>query len=52
VFGGTSESDLALRAQHRPALLIDRGERYGAPLNVDQVLASGRIRLCERGQEG
>jgi lysophospholipase L1-like esterase len=51
VFAETSDADLALAAQHRPALFFDRGEPYRTPLNVDQVLASGKVRLCDRGQD-
>jgi lysophospholipase L1-like esterase len=51
VFADTSEADLALAAQHRPALFFDGGERYRTPLNVDELLASGKMRLCDRGQD-
>jgi hypothetical protein len=51
VSADTSEADLALAAQHRPALFFDRGERYRTPLNVDQLLTSGKMRLCDRGQD-
>jgi lysophospholipase L1-like esterase len=51
VSADTSEAELALAAQHRPALFFDRGERYRTPLNVDQLLTSGKMRLCDRGQD-
>jgi hypothetical protein len=51
VLADTSEADLALAAQHRPALFFDSGERYGTPLNVDQLIASGKLRLCDRGED-
>jgi lysophospholipase L1-like esterase len=42
--------DLALAVQHRPALLFDRGEKDAVPLDVDRVLASGKVRQCRTGQ--
>jgi lysophospholipase L1-like esterase len=51
VLASTSDSDLALAAQHRPALFFDDDEPYPRPLNVDQLLTSGKLRLCNRGQE-
>ena len=45
-----STSDLALAAQHKPALLFDRGEPSPTPLNVDQLLKSGKLRICRNGQ--
>jgi lysophospholipase L1-like esterase len=46
----TGDEDLALAARHRPALFFDTGEKYAMPLNIDQMLKSGKLRLCERGQ--
>jgi lysophospholipase L1-like esterase len=50
VLDPASDEDLALAAQHRPVLLFDSAERYRTPLNVDQLLRSGKIRQCLRGQ--
>ena len=50
VLSPTSDSDLALAAKHRPALFFDSEEPYPTPLNVDRLVASGRLRLCEQGQ--
>jgi lysophospholipase L1-like esterase len=46
------ESDqlLALAARHRPALFFDSGEEDHTPLNIDRLIASGKMRLCERGE--
>ena len=44
------DQDLALAAKHRPALFFDRGEDDHTPLNVDNLIASGHMSLCERGQ--
>lgn len=46
------ESDqlLALAARHRPALFFDSGEDDDTPLNIDQLIASGKMSLCERGE--
>ncbi|MBN1527541.1 MAG: hypothetical protein JW895_00650 [Thermoleophilaceae bacterium] len=50
VLSPDSDSDLALAVRHRPALFFDRGEPYPVPLNVDGLMASGKLRLCEQGQ--
>ena len=50
VLSPTSDGDLALAAQHRPALFFDSDEPYPTPLNVDRLVASGKLRLCEQGQ--
>jgi lysophospholipase L1-like esterase len=46
----TSDADLVLAAKYRPALFFDSREPDATPLNVDQVLNSGKMRLCDRGQ--
>jgi lysophospholipase L1-like esterase len=46
----TSDEDLALAAKYRPALFFDSSEAYPEPLNVDRILASGKMSLCDRGQ--
>jgi lysophospholipase L1-like esterase len=46
----TSDQELALAAKHRPALFFDRDEPYPTPLNVNRLLESGKIKLCDRGQ--
>jgi lysophospholipase L1-like esterase len=46
----TSDQDLALAATHRPALLFDSDEPYPTPLNIERLLASGEMKLCEKGQ--
>ncbi len=46
----TGDQDLTLAARHRPALFFDGDEPYPSPLNVDRLLASGRMKLCEQGQ--
>ncbi|HEX5927023.1 MAG TPA: GDSL-type esterase/lipase family protein [Baekduia sp.] len=43
-------SDLALAAQHKPALFFDRDEPDPSPLNIDQLLRSGKLRVCRHGQ--
>ena len=50
VLAPTSDQDLSLAAKHRPALFFDDHEDYPRPLNIDHVLASGKLRLCDRGQ--
>jgi hypothetical protein len=45
-----ADEDLALAYQHRPALFFDRGERFRTPLNVDAMLASGAVDLCDDRQ--
>jgi lysophospholipase L1-like esterase len=47
---GSAEQDLALAARHRPALLFDTRERFAAPYDVDELLESGKVRLCGAGQ--
>lgn len=47
---GTAEQDLALAARHRPAVFFDSGERFPAPYDVDELLESGKVRLCGAGQ--
>jgi lysophospholipase L1-like esterase len=51
VLAETSDSDLALAARHRPALFFDGREPYPKPLNIDNMLASGKVHLCDRGQD-
>jgi lysophospholipase L1-like esterase len=46
----TADQDLALAAKHRPALFFDSAEKYAVPLNIDAVLRSGKLRLCNKGQ--
>jgi hypothetical protein len=50
VLSPTADQDLALAAKHRPALYFDGGEPYPTPLNIERLLASGKIRLCEKRQ--
>jgi hypothetical protein len=50
VLSPTAEQDLALAERHRPALFFDRKEPYPTPLNIHELLASEKIRLCEKGQ--
>lgn len=50
VLSPTADTDLALAAQHRPALFFDHKEDYRRPLDVDKVLASGKLKLCPKGE--
>jgi lysophospholipase L1-like esterase len=50
VLSPSTDQDLALAAKHRPALYFDGGEPYPTPLNIDRLLASQKIRLCEERQ--
>ena len=45
-----ADQDLALAAKHRPYLFFDSRETYDTPLNIDQVLKSGKVRLCGGAQ--
>jgi lysophospholipase L1-like esterase len=51
VLAPTSDEDLALAVAHRPALFMDRRELYPRPLDIDQLLGSGRISMCEPDQK-
>jgi hypothetical protein len=46
----TSDEDLSLAAHHRPAIFFDSDEPYARPLDVDDALESGTIRLCSGGE--
>jgi lysophospholipase L1-like esterase len=46
----TGDQDLALAAQHRPALFFDGSEKTPLPYNVDELIKSGKMRLCAPGQ--
>jgi lysophospholipase L1-like esterase len=50
VLSPTTDQDLALAAKHRPALFFDSGEPFPTPLNIDRLLASGKIKLCAKSQ--
>jgi hypothetical protein len=50
VLSPTTDQDLALAAKHRPALFFDSGEPYPTPLNIEKLLASGKLKLCEKRQ--
>ncbi len=43
-------SDLALAAQHKPALFFDRDEPDVSPRDISQLLRSGKLRVCRPGQ--
>jgi hypothetical protein len=45
-----ADEDLALAYQHRPALFFDGGERFRTPLNIDAMLATGAVDLCDDRQ--
>jgi hypothetical protein len=45
-----ASDELALATHYRPILLFDDGERQRSPLDVDDVLASGRVALCHDDQ--
>jgi lysophospholipase L1-like esterase len=45
-----SDQDLALAAKHRPALFFDSDDPDNTPLNVDRLIESGQLSLCEGGQ--
>jgi lysophospholipase L1-like esterase len=44
-------ADLALAVAHRPILMFDSGEPVPRPLDIDQLLATGDISMCESGQK-
>lgn len=46
----TADQDLALAAQHRPALFFDTREQTPTTYNVDRLIASGKMRFCDGGQ--
>ena len=43
----SADEDLSLALRFRPVLLFDRGEKLDAPLDIDALLASGRVDLCQ-----
>jgi lysophospholipase L1-like esterase len=47
----TAAADLALAIAHRPILLFDSGEPVPRPLDIDRLLATGDISMCEGGQK-
>jgi lysophospholipase L1-like esterase len=47
----TAASDLALAVAHRPVLGFDSREPVPRPLDVDGLLATGDISMCEGGQK-
>jgi lysophospholipase L1-like esterase len=47
----TAAADLALGVAHRPILLFDSHEPVPRPLDVDALLRTGDISMCEGGQK-
>ena len=50
VFPPTIDDDLKLAFRHRPALFFDSDEPYPNPLNIERLLASGKMSLCKEVQ--
>jgi lysophospholipase L1-like esterase len=44
----TTAQDLALAAKHRPYIFFDGREPYRRLVNIDQMMKSGKVRLCSR----
>jgi lysophospholipase L1-like esterase len=42
----TTDQDLALAAKHRPYIFFDEREPYPRLVNIDQLMKSGKLRLC------
>jgi len=47
----SAAADLALAVAHRPVLRFDTHEPDPRPLDIDQLLATGDISMCEGGQK-